>query len=257
MNLLEACVGACLEASKFSLRYFRKNFSVRKKGVRDLVTEVDLKCENAIKRFILRNFKGASFLCEESGKIGSSESFWVVDPIDGTTNFVHGIEFFSHSVAFFDGSKIVCGAVFNPVLNKMFCAELGKGAFLNGSKIRVSTNKDLIDSLVITGFPYASGVLEKKTLESLGRLRGKCRDVRRFGSAALDFCFVAEGAADVFFEYFLNPWDVAAGLLIVQEAGGKVTNVKGSVASIFSENFVASNGLVHDNVISFLSDGND
>ncbi len=257
MKLLDCCIGACLEASKVALRNFRKDFSVVKKGKRDLVTSVDIACEEAIKSFILKFFPDASFLCEESGSEGSGRSFWVVDPIDGTTNFVHGIEFFSHSVAFFDGSKVVCGAVLNPVLNKSYYAEFGKGAFLNGSKLCVSSSGSLLDSLLITGFPYDSSSLERKTLESLGRLRGKCRDIRRFGSAALDLCLVAEGCADAFFEYNLNPWDVAAGLLIVREAGGKVTDINGKVAGIFSKSFVASNGLIHDFVLSNLSGVDD
>ena len=143
---------------------------------------------------------------------------------------------------------MICGAVYSPIFKKMFFAEKNKGAFLNDKKISVSKISKLIDSVLVTGFPYANDELGEKTLKSIDSLRGNCQGVRRFGAAALDFCLVAQGVCDGFFEYTLQPWDVAAGILIVNEAGGKVTKIDGSEADIYSDNFLVSNSLLHEQI---------
>src|SRR3989344_55795 len=233
MQEIEVAKSACLEAGKIALKYFRKDFAVRLKGPVDVVTQADIECEREIKKVISSKYPSHSFLGEEEGKVGSSDSLWVIDPIDGTTNFVHGVDQFCHSVALVEGGEIICGAVFNPVQKKLYTAQRGSGAFLNGKKIYVSRVSRIEDSLLVSGFPY-DAAMQKKTFASTAALRGLCQDIRRFGSAALDLCYIAEGACDAFFEYVLRPWDVAAGILIVREAGGEVTDINGKTARIDS-----------------------
>lgn len=249
---LKVAQKACAEAGKIALKFFREGFEVRHKGKADLVTDADIACEKKIKEVIAKAFPTHSFLGEESGRKGNSEFLWVVDPIDGTTNFSHRLEVFCHSIALVKGGDILCGAVFNPVQEKLFCAEKGKGSFFNGKKIHVSKTSQLVDSLLVTGFPYERNSLDDKTLKSIANLRGKCQDLRRFGSAALDLCNVACGVLDGYFEYSLQPWDVAAGLLIVREAGGKVSEINGANAGIYSGNFLASNGFLHNKILENL-----
>ena len=249
---LQVAQKACFEAGKIAVKYFHEGFNIMHKGKADLVTDADIDCENKIREIILNAFPEHSFLGEESGRKGASEFVWVVDPIDGTTNFSHRLDVFSHSIGLVKGNEILCGAIFNPLQKKLFTAAKGKGAFLNGKKIHVSKTQKLVDSLLVTGFPYERNSLDDKTLRSIASLRGKCQDLRRFGSAALDFCSVAQGVLDGFFEYSLKPWDVAAGILIVREAGGKVTDINGLPAQIDSGHFLASNGLLHNGIMKSL-----
>ena len=252
MRELEIAERACVAGGKVALKYFQSDFEVRHKGKIDLVTDADVECERKIKSVISEEFPNHAFLGEESGSHGSSRHVWVIDPIDGTTNFVHGVDYFCHSVALVKDSSIVCGAVYNPVHKKLYKAYSGKGAFLNGKRISVSGVGKLIDSLIVTGFPYEASGHEDKTINAVSSLRGNCQGVRRFGAAALDFCMVADGSCDGFFEYFLNPWDVAAGIIIAREAGGKVTDINGSEATPNSGHFLASNSLLHEQIKSHL-----
>ncbi|MCR4335800.1 MAG: inositol monophosphatase, partial [archaeon] len=169
-----------------------------------------------------------------------------------TTNFAHGIDQFCHSVAFQKDGEMVCGAVYNPVQKKLYTAMKGRGAFFNGKKISVSQTEELIDSVIVTGFPYANDELGRKAVNAVASLRGNCQGLRRFGAAALDFCSVAQGVMDGFFEYHLSPWDVAAGMLIVREAGGIVTDINGNFARVDSIHFCASNKKIHDALRSHL-----
>ena len=178
--------------------------------------------------------------------------YWVVDPIDGTTNFAHGFPEFSVSIGLVEGDEILMGAVLKPYNKDIYFASQGEGAFLNNTRIYVSKTPELIKSLLITGFPYDRNVYAEKTLESVDRLTGEVQGIRRFGSAALDLCYVAEGTCDGFFEYTIKPWDVSAGMLLVKEAGGKVTTIAGDEADPFSGNFVATNGLLHDKLLERL-----
>lgn len=252
MMELQTAKKACVEAGKIAMNYFQKDFSMKYKAPRNIVTQADVECEKRIRKIISAEYPSHGFVGEEEGSHGDMKNFWVVDPIDGTTNFSHGVDQFCHSVALVKSGKIVCGAVYNPVHKKLYTAYAGKGAWLNGNRIRVSAVADLGESLLISGFPYDAPVLEQKTYKSIASLRGKCHDIRRFGSAALDFCYVAQGVCDGFFEYKLNSWDVAAALLIVREAGGEVTDINGKEATIESGHFLASNGLLHGELLSYL-----
>ncbi len=257
MKELEVAERAAVEAGKIAMKYFRGDFEVKLKGRNDLVTNADVECERHIKKIISSEYPLHSFLGEEEGSQGTSKDVWVIDPIDGTTNFVHGVEQFCHSIALVRDNELVCGAVYNPVMNLLYTAYRGKGAFLNGRRIKVSRAESLGECLIITGFPYdAVGAEESdvhaKTLAAIASLRGSIHDVRRFGSAALDLCRVAHGICDAYFEYRIKPWDIAAGMLIVKEAGGKVTDINGNEASFMSPHFVASNGLVHERLLSHL-----
>lgn len=252
MKELDVAAHACIEAGKIALKYFQKDFEIRKKGRIDLVTNADVECEQKIKSVISKEFPTHSFLGEEEGRQGESKNVWIIDPIDGTTNFAHGVDHFCHSIALVRDNEIICGAVYNSVHKKLYTACKGKGAFYNGKKIGVSKIDKLIDSLVVTGFPYNRPELEKKTVASISSLRGNCQGVRHFGAAALDMCYVAQGIIDGFFKYQLEAWDVAAGILIVREANGKVTDLNGKEAEVGSGHFLASNGLLHEQIVSHL-----
>ncbi len=247
---LVVAVKAARAAGKVSLKYFGKNFYVKKKGKIDLVTQADIECEKKIREIISKSFPKDSFLQEESGQsVGSSKRTWVIDPIDGTTNFAHSIPWFATSIALMEGEKVLFGVCFNPLSKELYTARIGRGAFLNGKKISVSKNRDLIDCVLATGFPYEGGRLADLTIKSMSNLVGHAQGVRRFGSAVLDLCFVARGSFDGFFEYKLNAWDVAAAGLVVHEAGGVMTDFSGKHASPYAGSFVASNSLVHNDLL--------
>ncbi|MFH1392022.1 MAG: inositol monophosphatase family protein [Candidatus Diapherotrites archaeon] len=252
MNEIEVAKKACVEAGKIAMKYFQGDFTITKKGRIDLVTNADVECEQKIKKVILAEYPTHSFLGEEEGSQGESKNVWIIDPIDGTTNFAHGIDNFSHSIALVRDNEIICGAVFDPVNKKLFTAVKGKGAELNGKKISVSKTEKLIDSVVITGFPYDNGEIRGKAVASISSLIGNCQGIRRFGSAALDFCFVAQGICDGFFEYYLKSWDVAAGFLIAKEAGATITDINGNEATINSTHFIVTNGKIHKELKSHL-----
>ncbi|MCR4335498.1 MAG: inositol monophosphatase [archaeon] len=248
MNEIEIAKKACVEAGKIAMKYFHGDFTITKKGRIDLVTNADVECEQKIKKVIASEYPTHSFLGEEEGAQGKSRNVWIIDPIDGTTNFAHGIDYFCHSIALVRDNEIVCGAIFDPVNKKLFTAVKGKGAELNGKKISVSKTDKLLDSVLITGFPYDNPELERKTINAVASLKSNCQGIRRFGAAALDFCRVAQGVCDGYFEYYLKPWDVAAGILILREAGGRVTNMLGEEADINSTNFLCSNTILHSQI---------
>ena len=250
-----AAESAAVAAAKIAMKYFRAGLDIKYKDIgslRNMVTQADTECEKKIKEVISREFPLHSFLGEEGGQDGDSENVWVIDPIDGTTNFVHGLDYFSHSIALVKKGVPVCGVVYNPARNLLYSAQKGKGAFLNKKKILVSKVDFIEKSLLLSGFPYEGGAMEEKTMKSMASLRGRCQDLRRFGSASLDFCAVAEGSCDAYFEYVLQQWDVAAGILIASEAGGKVTDINGNDALVSSRHFLVSNGLIHESVLERL-----
>lgn len=243
----KVAVKAAKDAGKIIMKYYKTGFEVKKKGRIDLVTEADVAAEKKIISVLSKAFPDDSFLGEESGKTpADSKRLWVIDPIDGTTNFSHRFPWFAVSIGFLENGKESVGVVFDPLRKDIYTAEKGKGAFLNSKKIFVSKKRKLVDSVVVTGFPYDRGELAEKTVKSIGNLTGECQGIRRLGSAVLDFCFVARGSLDAFFEYKLFPWDAAAGILIVREAGGKVTGINGEKAGTFSTHFLASNSLIHN-----------
>lgn len=207
---------------------YEKDHQVGYKGVIDLVTEVDHASENFILGEVRRQFEGHAFLAEESGASGSaSEHQWIIDPLDGTVNYAHGVPLFCVSIAYAFQGRVLLGAVFDPMRAEMFSAERGGGATLNGRPLKVAGVDSLQQSLMVTGFPYNSwnSVPSNFVLyEKLGRLT---QGVRRLGSAALDLCYIAAGRLDGYWELSLNPWDIAAAGLIAEEAGARVTNMQG------------------------------
>lgn len=227
--------------------------SVHKKGVIDLVTEADIQSERAIVDTIRSAFPDHGILAEETGSIeGSPEARWVIDPLDGTTNFTHGLSVFAISIAFCHYNKPVFGTVFNPSTGELFTAIEGQGASLNDRPIAVSGTKSVRDSLLVTGFPYN---LERISgpLERFGKCLPAAQGIRRLGSAALDLCFMACGRFDGFWEEYLNPWDTAAGLIIALEAGGMITDFQGQPFSIENKQILATNGRIHTEMIKLLN----
>ena len=211
----------------------------------NLVTNVDREIEEYVKRRIRRTFPKDGILAEESAEEQRSNGRkWVIDPLDGTTNFAHGLPLFCISIGLEEAGQILAGAVYNPILNELFFAAKGQGATLNGKKIRVSGARKLERSLLVTGFPYDVHTHPERSLPYFNWMIQRAQGVRRLGSAAIDLCYVAMGRFDGFFEVFLNPWDTAAGMVILKEAGGKITNFEGKPFSIYERQLAASNGKI-------------
>jgi len=246
-TLVEAAKAGAAEI----LRFFNGTFSIsNKEGVNNLVTEADHASEKAIPAVIKSQFPDHQILAEESGEMNSSSAYkWIIDPIDGTVNFAHGIPLNCVSIAVEKEGEIILGAVFNPHLNEFFLAEKGKGATLNDKPIRVSRETQALHACMVTGFPYTYINQPNGPLEIFERFVRKGVPVRRLGSAAMDLCWVAAGRFDCFFEQKLEAWDSAAGFIIVLEAGGKVTDHKGNPFSPYQHALLASNGLIHDEVL--------
>lgn len=255
--LLATAIEAVLEAGRIQLSYFRSGVRVDKKGTIDIVTEADLAVERMFRALIARRFPGHAVVAEEMGQGGAEGATheWVFDPIDGTTNFAHGIPFFCASLALEIDGEAVVAAIYDPTRRELYTAERGVGAWLNGEPLRVSGTAALIDSVVCTGFPYS--VLEERAepVALFGRFLGVSRAVRRFGSAALDLAYVAAGRLDGFYETSLNRWDIAAGALLVAEAGGRVSAYAGGSFDSRTGEILASNGRVHDAMQAIIQDG--
>lgn len=216
------------------------------KSLNNLVTDVD----KGIERYLVTGLRNilppSTFLTEEQTvETTSGEYQWIIDPIDGTTNFVHGVPAYAISLALRHNEEIVFGIVHEINRDEQFYAIKGQGAFLNETKIHVTPTDKLQDSLIATGFPYDEFDREEEYWKALRSFTRKTRGIRRLGSAAVDLCYVACGRFDCFFEYSLSPWDVAGGAFIVQEAGGKVSDFKGGNDWLFGKEIVASNGLIH------------
>lgn len=220
----------------------------------NLVTEVDKGAEKLIKEYIHKNFPGHSILAEESGMEKSgSEYTWVIDPLDGTTNFAHGLPVYSVSIGLMKNDEIIMGAVADVSRNTIYSAELGSGAYKDGKKIRVSDTSELEKSLLVTGFPYNFKDNAEYILAVFGGFIRRARGIRRLGSAAIDFCYIAQGAFDGYWEIHLNPWDVCAGKLIVHEAGGLVTDFAGNKTDIYHKEILCSNGVLHKEMIHIIA----
>jgi myo-inositol-1(or 4)-monophosphatase len=230
----------------------------------DLVTEVDKGSETMIRNLILTHFPNHAILGEEGVAPGpeasaealrqaqDAEYLWIVDPLDGTTNFVHSFPFFSVSIALAHRGEVIVGVVYNPVHDEMFVAEKGKGAYMHGQRIRVSAESKLSDSLVATGFPSDGRHARPANVAGLNAVVPKVRNVRVAGSAALHMAYVAAGRLSGFWEIGLSSWDVAAGALLVREAGGRVTDTEGRPYSLSVRNIVATNGAIHDELLGTL-----
>jgi len=221
--------------------------------VTNLVTNVDREIEDFIKARIKKQFPHDSILAEES-PLENAEAArrWVIDPLDGTTNFAHALPLFSISIGVEVDKEIVAGGVFNPVTDELFLASRGKGARLNGKKIHVSKIDKLNRALLVTGFPYDIHEHPERSLPYFNGMIQAAQGVRRLGSAAIDFCYLASGKFDGFFEVQLNPWDCAAGMLILLEAGGQISDFHGNLYSIYVPEMAASNGRIHQEMIQVL-----
>ena len=228
-------------------------FRIEKKGAIDLVTEVDLECEQMCRAVIAARFPDHAVLAEEQGTgptVKESRYRWVFDPLDGTTNYAHGLPIFCASLALEIDGRAEVGAVYDPTRRELFTAERGEGAFLNGNLLKVSGTGDLLDALLVTGFPYELQNRATDLVDLFGVFLGRARAVRRLGSAALDLCYVAAGRFEGFWEQYLKPWDVSAGALIVEEAGGRMTGIDGSPFDTSAGHLIASNGRVHDDMLA-------
>lgn len=234
--------------------YFQGSFKVdNKTSINDLVTEVDKHSEKAIINTIKRSFPDHSIISEEAGElIQDSDYNWIIDPIDGTVNFAHGIPICCVSIGLKHKNDLLLGAVFNPIMNELFVAEKGKGATLNGEKISVSTKTNFKTACLVTGFPYKWPKTYEHPIKVFERFIMEGLPVRRLGSAAIDLCWVACGRFDGFWEYNLNPWDVAAGYLIVQEAGGIISNFDGEPYDVDDKETLATNGRIHNDMLKLI-----
>lgn len=246
-------IKAAYTAGEILIKHFGKLDTINKKGAIDLVTAADLESEKAIIATIQSEFPDHGILAEESGlRNGDTQSCWIIDPLDGTTNFAHSLNIFSISIAFSHQKEIIVGIVFNPISGELFTAAKDRGAELNNTPISVSSNDQLENCLLVTGFPYnLHSIIDKLMARFQGSLTAT-QGIRRLGSAALDLCYIACGRFDGFWEENLKPWDTAAGLLVAKEAGGKVTNFTGHRFNLDDKQILATNGLIHNAMINML-----
>lgn len=242
------------KAKLFFRRALLKKKVISFKGEIDLVTTVDKAIEDKVIEIIRSQYPDHDILAEESQQPDHSSPYrWIIDPLDGTVNFAHNVPFFSLSIALEYNKELILGVVYHPMAQELFTAEKGKGAYLNGKKISVSTISDLSQSLLATGFPYDCHQHADLYVSEFKKMVKKAQGIRRPGVASLDICYVATGRFDGFWERKLKPWDVAASLLIVEEAGGKITTFYGKEYCFSEETLLVSNGLIHEEMLSILS----
>lgn len=252
----DAMLEAAVEAARAGALVVRRHpgRAVGFKGAVDLVTEVDVACEEAIRGALERATPGVPVLAEEGGGAWFGQTRWIVDPLDGTTNFVHGFPFYCVSIGLEDAGRVVAGVVYDLVHDRLFRASRGGGAWLEERRLAVSTCTDLDRALMASGFAYDRRERAALYLRFVQRMLERSQGFRRTGSAAMDLTLVALGQLDGFWEFNLKPWDVAAGWLLVEEAGGKVTDVGGGPLDLARPHVVATNGRIHDQVISAFAD---
>ena len=250
-TLINAVKAGAAELSRF----FNKSFVVsNKEGINNLVTEADHASEKAILDVIKKEFPGHYILSEEAGEIIQDSSYkWIIDPIDGTVNFAHSIPLCCVSIAVEYNGEIVLASVYNPIMNELFFAEKGKGSTLNDKQIKVSKKQNVMNACLVTGFPYTYLDAPNGPLQIFEKLIRKGIPVRRLGSAASDLCWVAAGRFDGFYEHKLQAWDSAGGYLIVEEAGGKVTDFKGNKFSPYQPHILATNGDIHAEMLAVIN----
>jgi len=254
--MLNVAIEAAREAGKFLKLSVGKVRSVEvKQGEeRNLVSEIDRGAEERIIAIIKRHYPTHAILAEESGGSRAPAEFrWIIDPLDGTTNFLHGVPIFCVSIGIERKGEVVGGVVYDPNLDEMFTAEKGSGAFVNGKRLKVSTSGSLAESLLVTGFPYDITANPNNAVEHFVHFLMAAQGIRRLGSAAMDLSYVAAGRFDGFWEVSLNPWDMAAGALFVQEAGGRMSDMRGQPLSIYQKTVLASNGLIHDAMVAVVN----
>ncbi|OGU56899.1 MAG: hypothetical protein A2X64_02600 [Ignavibacteria bacterium GWF2_33_9] len=256
-EILRVAQDAAIKAGELLKIGYGTAFTINsKEGLHNLVTEYDIKSENIIIETLKAAFPDSTFLAEESGELHSGNSGnikWIVDPLDGTVNFAHNIPIFSVSIAAEIANEIVVGVIYQPLLNELFTATKDGGAYLNRTKIQVTDIQDLKSAFLVTGFPYKATSKNSRSAELFINVVQQGIPIRRLGSAALDLAYVAAGRFDGFWELELNPWDVAAGVLLIREAGGNVTQYDMSKYSVYDKSILATNGLIHQAASDFLS----
>lgn len=248
-------IGAAYEGGRVLRSFLGKITAPGFKGARDLVTEADIGAEKVIIETIHKEFPDHAILAEESGASGKNQACrWIIDPLDGTTNFAHELGLFAVSIAFELEEKIVVGIVLNPVTGELFAAVKGQGAYLNGRAVNVSDIRLVSDSLLVTGFPYNLSQTQELAMKRFSNCQLASQGIRRLGAASLDLCYLACGRFDGFWEQKLKPWDTAAGFLIAEEAGARITDFSDQAFNIHSDEILATNGWIHDDLIKLLRD---
>ena len=251
--MLQTILHEAVQAGAAQLvHYFNGPLAIsEKEGINNLVTEADHASEKAIMDVIRHHYPDHFILSEETGEIKTDSAFkWIIDPIDGTVNFANGIPICCVSIGIEKEGRMIMAAVYNPFMNELFFAEKGQGSTMNGKKIQVSSKSKVIKSCLVTGFPYTYLDMPNGPIQVFERLIRRGIPVRRLGSAAIDLCWVAAGRFDGFYEHNLQAWDSAGGFLIVEEAGGKVTDFAGNYYSPYQPRLLATNGLIHDELLA-------
>lgn len=253
-ELRDVLMSAVKAGGEVIAHYFDGVFKIENKTtINDLVTEVDKHAEKAIIDIIKATYPTHSIISEEVGELMQESDYaWIIDPIDGTVNFAHAIPICCVSIGLRHKGQMILGAVYNPIMKELFFAEKGKGAFLNDMKISVSKKSDFKKACLVTGFPYKWPKTYEHPIKVFERFIMEGLPVRRLGSAAIDLCWVACGRFDGFWEYNLNPWDIAAGYLIVEEAGGTITNFDGDPYNVDDKETLATNGIIHDAMLKLI-----
>ncbi|MCF8067254.1 MAG: inositol monophosphatase [Desulfobacterales bacterium] len=246
-------ISAAKKGAEVLKSYLGRIKKIDKKGAIDLVTEADTGSEQVVIETIRDAFPNHSILAEESGESNrDADHLWIIDPLDGTTNFTHQLGQFCVSIAYAHKGEIVSGTILNPVSDELFHASAGQGATLNGTAIKASSTLAVSESLLVTGFPYNHQTVFNELITRFENCLAASQGVRRLGSAALDLCFVACGRFDGFWEQNLNPWDTAAGIIIAGEAGVKITDFQNRNFSIYKKEVLATNGNIHNEMLSLL-----
>ncbi len=254
-DINHVAVEAARQAGAVLLDYAQKGFTIQhKEQAINLVTEADLQAERTILEHIRQHFPNHQILSEEEGlqDASTSQTKWIIDPLDGTTNFAHGFPMYNVSIGIEQEGRVIAGVVLDPTRNELFHAQENQGATLNGTPIQVSKTPKLNQALMVTGFAYDIHTAEDNNLREFCAFALKARGMRRTGTAAIDLCYIASGRFDGFWELKLNPWDTAAGTLIAKEAGGTVTNYAGDPHSIYGDTIIATNGLIHSEMVEVL-----
>jgi myo-inositol-1(or 4)-monophosphatase len=256
-QMKDIAVKLAREAGALLIEKFNQSIAISYKGDINLVTEADKMSENLIIAAIQQHFPGHAILAEESPAIPGSSMRWIIDPLDGTTNYAHGYPVFCVSIALEKDGVIILGVIYDPTRRDTFIAVRGDGAYLNGKRLASSKTADLNRSLLATGFPYDIRESKENNLNYFSTMAKEAQAIRRAGAAALDMAYVAAGRLDGFWELKLQPWDMAAGCLMIEEAGGKITEISGSSWNILSPDILASNGRIHEQMIAVLQRADD
>ena len=250
-------IKACMKASRSLIRDFGEieNLQVSTKGPGDFVTSADKRTEKILIDELQKAHPEYGIITEQTGIINKSntEKRWVIDPIDGTMNFLNGIPQFAISIGYEEKGEIICGVIFNPIINEMFIAEKGNGAYLNNSRIRVSNKNKIKDALLVTGGPKGNSKIKNKIFSEYINVSNNVSNVRKFGSAALDIAYVACGRFDGYWQRELNYWDIAAGIIILKEAGGFINFFEEDKDNPLKKNIIASNSNIHNELLDLIS----